>query len=196
MGPLTLYSNTCSHRTPVPEGPCLRWTQRRHCGSEPRRTQGSTLSHKIQQGKNFQLSAFLAQWVAGSAFSPRLKWKHFLSPSDEVLNCIIVCQTQQNCRYLAVADEEGWISIMDTFAALPAALFSESERRPRGQWLAHKNAVFDLAWSKVRHIGLTFMCSKQRRACRWAKTLCSGWKTQPQRGDHKVEAKWLVYLTN
>lgn len=66
--------------------------------------------------------------------------------------CIIVCgvhamQILNNRKYLAVADEEGYVSILDTSAALPRGL--HDEKGTPAQWLAHHNAIFDLAWCKV-----------------------------------------------
>ena len=66
--------------------------------------------------------------------------------------CIIICavhamQILNNRKYLAVADEEGYVSILDTCAALPRGLHDENGTP--AQWLAHHNAIFDLAWCKV-----------------------------------------------
>eukprot|EP00884_Botryococcus_braunii_P004829 jgi/Botrbrau1/14347/Bobra.0014s0004.1 len=54
---------------------------------------------------------------------------------------------QESCKYLAIGDEEGFVSILNTFAPLPASL-SSLDRRPSAQWLAHNNAIFDVAWSQ------------------------------------------------
>ena len=55
-------------------------------------------------------------------------------------------------RYLGIADEEGYISVVDTTAPLPEDihLVEEGCVRPRAQWEAHKNAIFDFAWAKAR----------------------------------------------
>ena len=77
-----------------------------------------------------------------------------------------------DCRLLALADEEGCLSVVETGGApLPGALYSEAggppgssaaasasafgpaAPRPRAQWLCHNNAVFDLAWARVRGWG-------------------------------------------
>ncbi|KAL0019055.1 hypothetical protein WJX79_000368 [Trebouxia sp. C0005] len=55
-------------------------------------------------------------------------------------------QILNNRKYLAVADEEGYVSILDTSAALPRGLHDENGTP--AQWLAHHNAIFDLAWCK------------------------------------------------
>lgn len=54
----------------------------------------------------------------------------------------------QNRKYLAVADEEGYVSVLDTSAPPPKGLHDEGSTP--AQWLAHHNAIFDLAWCKVR----------------------------------------------
>lgn len=61
-------------------------------------------------------------------------------------------QEHHGRRFLAVADEEGYVSVVDTSAALPSDLhlLAEDTVRPRAQWEAHKNAIFDLAWAKAR----------------------------------------------
>ena len=56
-------------------------------------------------------------------------------------------QVLQNRKYLAVADEEGYVSVLDTSAPLPRGLHDEGSTP--AQWLAHHNAIFDLAWCKV-----------------------------------------------
>lgn len=64
-------------------------------------------------------------------------------------------QVLQNRKYLAVADEEGYVSVLDTAAPLPRGLHDEGSTP--AQWLAHHNAIFDVAWCKVR------LCSHVRR---------------------------------
>lgn len=56
-------------------------------------------------------------------------------------------QVLQNRKYLAVADEEGYVSVLDTAAPLPRGLHDEGSTP--AQWLAHHNAIFDVAWCKV-----------------------------------------------
>ena len=58
-------------------------------------------------------------------------------------------QVYNDGKFLAVADEEGFISIVDTAAPLPRTTADDEDPKPRAQWLAHKNAVFDIAWAKV-----------------------------------------------
>jgi hypothetical protein len=60
-------------------------------------------------------------------------------------------------QLLAVADEEGVVSILDTSTHPPEQLWmtdvpgnSSAERpEPLGQWIAHNNAIFQLEWIKV-----------------------------------------------
>lgn len=58
-------------------------------------------------------------------------------------------QVLNHGKLLAIADEEGYISVIDTHAErLPTSLHGDSEVRPKAQWLAHHNTVFDIAWAK------------------------------------------------
>ncbi|CAG9460907.1 unnamed protein product [Pedinophyceae sp. YPF-701] len=54
----------------------------------------------------------------------------------------------QGGKLLAVSDEEGWVSILDTSRQLPLCTYPEagSKHRATALWQAHDNAVFDLAW--------------------------------------------------
>lgn len=60
----------------------------------------------------------------------------------------------QHGHLLALADEEGFVTILDTSAPLPQSLFVDeawgAHPPPRAQWLAHTNAIFDLCWVLVR----------------------------------------------
>ena len=70
-------------------------------------------------------------------------------------------------RYLGIADEEGYISVVDTTAPLPEDLHLVEEGcvRPRAQWEAHKNAIFDFAWAKARApASARLWAHEQRRA--------------------------------
>jgi hypothetical protein len=50
-----------------------------------------------------------------------------------------------------VADEEGWVCIVDAAAPrLPASLHMDAACAPKAQWLAHQNTIYDVAWAKVR----------------------------------------------
>ena len=58
-------------------------------------------------------------------------------------------------RLLAVAGEDGYVSIVDTGAALPRNLCygggggnDATAPTPRAQWLCHDNAIFDVAWTR------------------------------------------------
>lgn len=54
-------------------------------------------------------------------------------------------------KLLAVADEEGFVSIVDTSCELPTEMADDwGPNKPRAQWMAHRNAVFDLSWCNVR----------------------------------------------
>ncbi|BDA42072.1 probable denticleless protein homolog at N-terminal half [Coccomyxa sp. Obi] len=51
-------------------------------------------------------------------------------------------------KWIAIGDEEGNVSIVDGTAELPEAIAPSEPgaRRPTAQWVAHHNAIFDLAW--------------------------------------------------
>lgn len=57
-----------------------------------------------------------------------------------------------NGKWVAVGDEEGFVSIINAAAPLPRAFLPGDPEapRPQAQWLAHHNAIFDLAWCQVR----------------------------------------------
>ncbi|XP_064622324.1 denticleless protein homolog A-like [Lineus longissimus] len=48
------------------------------------------------------------------------------------------CKVKDHSNVLAIADEDGCVVLYDTNKANPTALFKE--------WLAHQNAIFDIAW--------------------------------------------------
>ena len=59
-------------------------------------------------------------------------------------------QVDNNSKLLAIADEEGYVSIVDTSCPLPSEMADDwGPNKPRAQWLAHKNAVFDISWCNV-----------------------------------------------
>ena len=58
----------------------------------------------------------------------------------------LVAQVLHDRKFLAVADEEGYVTILDTTAPAPREIH---EGWPPAQWLAHHNAIFDVAWCKV-----------------------------------------------
>lgn len=65
-----------------------------------------------------------------------------LPPHIQVLN---------GSKLLAVADEEGWLCVVDTAAGqLPSSLHMDAACAPKAQWLAHQNTIYDIAWAKVR----------------------------------------------
>ena len=57
-------------------------------------------------------------------------------------------------KWIAIGDEEGNVSIVDGTAELPEAIAPSEPgaRRPTAQWVAHHNAIFDLAWFQVWHM--------------------------------------------
>lgn len=61
-------------------------------------------------------------------------------------------QVVNGCRFLTVGDEEGSVSIVDTWSnQLPSSLYTDHDTPPRAKWLAHNNAIFDVAWAKVNN---------------------------------------------
>jgi denticleless len=53
-------------------------------------------------------------------------------------------------KFLAAADEDGYVSIINTEKTLPTGLDDAvSSSRPVAQWKAHRNAIFDLSWANV-----------------------------------------------
>jgi hypothetical protein len=65
---------------------------------------------------------------------------------------------------LAVADEDGYVSCLNTDKPLPDSLdVNDAARAVNAQWLAHDNAIFDLCWMQVWHdpqvqLGLPLGC--------------------------------------
>ncbi len=57
-------------------------------------------------------------------------------------------------KWIAIGDEEGHVSIVDGTLELPEALTPgmPDGRRATAQWVAHHNAIFDLAWFQVREL--------------------------------------------
>ena len=54
-------------------------------------------------------------------------------------------KTRASSHLLAVADEDGFVTITDTNEDLPKS--RDSDHRPRARWCAHHNSIFDLTWS-------------------------------------------------
>ena len=51
-------------------------------------------------------------------------------------------------KFLAAADEDGYVSVINTAKNLPSGLDDDvSPNRPVAQWTAHRNAIFDLSWA-------------------------------------------------
>lgn len=55
------------------------------------------------------------------------------------------CRETHGNKLLAVADEEGMVTVVDASKKLPGADI-DPDFRPTHQWLAHANAIFDIAW--------------------------------------------------
>ena len=64
-----------------------------------------------------------------------------------------------NGKWIAVGDEEGFVSIINGASQLPKAFRPGDPEapRPQAQWLAHHNAIFDLAWCQVRPFTTCFL---------------------------------------
>uniref|UniRef100_A0ACD5X5X3 Uncharacterized protein n=1 Tax=Avena sativa TaxID=4498 RepID=A0ACD5X5X3_AVESA len=60
------------------------------------------------------------------------------------------CKTAQVSRLLAVADEDGYVSLYDTRRRLPSRSSSleKSAETRLSDWVAHNNAIFDVCWIK------------------------------------------------
>ena len=87
------------------------------------------------------------------------------------------CEGFNGGKWVALGDEEGYVSILDGTSPLPAELCpaEPDAPRPTAQWLAHHNAIFDLAWcqarapSRPRHVLCAVAaCGKRTRGLRTA----------------------------
>ncbi|XP_077242745.1 transducin/WD40 repeat-like superfamily protein [Tasmannia lanceolata] len=60
------------------------------------------------------------------------------------------CNTSRNSHFLAVSDEDGYVSFYDTRRRLPSlSTCQENAEEARiCDWIAHNNAIFDLCWIK------------------------------------------------
>ena len=54
-------------------------------------------------------------------------------------------KTKRSSHLLAVADEDGYVTISDTREELPQS--KDDDHKPKVRWAAHNNSIFDLAWS-------------------------------------------------
>ncbi len=71
-------------------------------------------------------------------------------PSHRLPALLQALQHYNDCKLLAIADEEGYVSIVDTACQLPTEMADDwGPNKPRAQWAAHRNAVFDLVWCNV-----------------------------------------------
>lgn len=60
---------------------------------------------------------------------------------------------QAGGKLLAVASEEGYVSVLDVSspASQPDHLLGDNNQRlPRARWEAHQNLIHDLIWAQVR----------------------------------------------
>ena len=62
-----------------------------------------------------------------------------------------VLQTQRRGQHLAVVDEEGYVSVINTAQQLPTSTgdLAAGGPRPAAHWVAHNNAIFDVKWCQV-----------------------------------------------
>ncbi|KAJ4834190.1 hypothetical protein Tsubulata_018880 [Turnera subulata] len=60
------------------------------------------------------------------------------------------CKTSKNAHIYAVSDEDGYVSLFDTRWKFPSsACHRETAEKTRiSEWVAHKNAIFDISWIK------------------------------------------------
>ena len=71
--------------------------------------------------------------------------------------CLPLLQTQRRGQHLAVVDEEGYVSVINTAQQLPTSTGSlaVSGPRPAAHWVAHNNAIFDVKWCQVSGVHAT-----------------------------------------
>ncbi|RWR94074.1 denticleless protein isoform X3 [Cinnamomum micranthum f. kanehirae] len=59
------------------------------------------------------------------------------------------CKSNRNSHFLAVSDEDGYVSFYDTRRKLPALASCGDNAEARVcDWIAHHNAIFDVCWIK------------------------------------------------
>ncbi len=68
---------------------------------------------------------------------------------------IIPVQALLGGKLLAVGDEEGIVTILNTARPMPDAL---SRGKANAQWLGHQNAIFCLHWYQVKPLHLAGQC--------------------------------------
>ncbi|XP_057983450.1 uncharacterized protein LOC131168188 [Malania oleifera] len=63
---------------------------------------------------------------------------------------ISFCKSSRNSHILSVSDEDGYVSIFDSRRKFPSfASYQENAEKARlCEWVAHRNAVFDVSWIK------------------------------------------------
>ena len=98
--------------------------------------------------------------VRGRAERPVLKRGRFALP--EIIKCnpdghqtdpiaVRFCSHMFDQRLLAMADYDGYISMVNTSEVLPDCInvIDEPEQDVKAQWVAHRNAINDLYFIKV-----------------------------------------------
>jgi len=78
--------------------------------------------------------------------------------TDSVPFILAYGQAQAGSQLLAMGDEDGYITVVDTVHGFPASSTSPQSATspsPRARWVAHHNAIFDLAWKQGNHQMLT-----------------------------------------
>ena len=79
--------------------------------------------------------------------------------------CSPVLQTQRRGQHLAVVDEEGYVSVINTAQQLPTSTggLAAGGPRPAAHWVAHNNAIFDVKWCQVSVVDATPAVADMRR---------------------------------
>ena len=145
----------CSPRPPLCGRVSLRGPLQRH-GDEQSGPDGHPrLCSRVQQGATAPESGGRAALGRRAVRSGRRLLPHnlaaFASRAPSHPTVAFPVQVYNDCKLLAIADEEGFVSIVDTSAELPTEMADDwGPNKPRAQWLAHRNAVFDIAWCNVR----------------------------------------------
>ena len=76
----------------------------------------------------------------------------FVAPtgSPSMPYAVTFCKHIDQGHLLATSCEDGFVSILDASKKLPCYITGEEGSMPRAHWQAHRNAVFDVVWAKVR----------------------------------------------
>jgi hypothetical protein len=68
------------------------------------------------------------------------------TPSPRTVTCHAM---QGHSGILAVADDDGFLTIINTASSSLVSALRNGPDRPLAQWQAHENSIFDVAWTKV-----------------------------------------------